>query len=51
MPQMAPLSWTLLMIMFIVTLMIFSSLNFYSFNYSSNHSSLSIKKKNMNWKW
>nr|ALO76642.1 ATP synthase F0 subunit 8 [Nigidius sp. NIG01] len=51
MPQMAPMSWALLMIMFIFTLLIFNSLNYFSFLYPPKF--LKIKKINtmINWKW
>nr|QLY90230.1 ATP synthase F0 subunit 8 [Dicranomyia modesta] len=54
MPQMAPLSWLTLFIIFSITLIIFNTLNYFS--YTPNKSSNSSKSKNvsshlLNWKW
>nr|YP_010388294.1 ATP synthase F0 subunit 8 [Nigidius miwai]UPO69319.1 ATP synthase F0 subunit 8 [Nigidius miwai] len=51
MPQMAPMSWTMLMIMFIVTLLIFNSINYFSFTYSPKTSETKKTKSLINWKW
>nr|QNJ59912.1 ATP synthase F0 subunit 8 [Chortophaga viridifasciata] len=52
MPQMSPMMWLSLFIMFSMTLIIFNQLNFFSYKTSTIKS---IKKmmmeKNMNWKW
>nr|QQV73464.1 ATP synthase F0 subunit 8 [Anthomyza sp. DY-2021] len=53
MPQMAPISWLTLFIVFLLTFMMFNILNYYSFIPSTPKSS-SIKNFNMNsmnWKW
>nr|ALO71129.1 ATP synthase F0 subunit 8 [Staphylinidae sp. 1 EF-2015] len=51
MPQMAPLNWLVLFIMFIITFLLFNSLNYFSFKYSpkSNLSKKIISE--INWKW
>nr|YP_010759119.1 ATP synthase F0 subunit 8 [Melanesthes exilidentata]WEX49709.1 ATP synthase F0 subunit 8 [Melanesthes exilidentata] len=52
MPQMAPLNWLSLMIMFIMILILFNILNYYSF--SSIKKSLKqkqFKTPMTNWKW
>nr|YP_010953302.1 ATP synthase F0 subunit 8 [Deleatidium vernale]WMQ76567.1 ATP synthase F0 subunit 8 [Deleatidium vernale] len=53
MPQMAPLSWLTLFIMFSSTLILFNVLNYFSFlptsPSSSAHSSISTTP--LNWKW
>nr|ARH54562.1 ATP synthase F0 subunit 8 [Oxyomus sylvestris] len=51
MPQMAPMNWLSLMLMFCFIFMIFNSLNYFSFQYTPK--SLSFKKtfKKINWKW
>nr|YP_010035469.1 ATP synthase F0 subunit 8 [Ludioschema sulcicolle]QQQ88061.1 ATP synthase F0 subunit 8 [Ludioschema sulcicolle] len=51
MPQMAPLSWINLFILFIITYMILNSLNYFSFTYNNKTSSTSLKSKKINWKW
>nr|ALO77483.1 ATP synthase F0 subunit 8 [Platydema sp. PLA01] len=51
MPQMAPLNWLSLMIMFILILVLFNVINYYSFNYSVNKKFTKIKKSQINWKW
>nr|YP_010569043.1 ATP synthase F0 subunit 8 [Fannia canicularis]UEV87285.1 ATP synthase F0 subunit 8 [Fannia canicularis]UZC78831.1 ATP synthase F0 subunit 8 [Fannia canicularis] len=54
MPQMAPIGWLSLFIIFSITFMIFNMMNYYSFNSCMPKSN--FKKKNslinsMNWKW
>nr|YP_009049147.1 ATP synthase F0 subunit 8 [Tribolium audax]AIE43740.1 ATP synthase F0 subunit 8 [Tribolium audax] len=52
MPQMAPLNWLLLMIMFIMIMVSFNLINFYSFSYNTQKSPNSIHQKSQtNWKW
>nr|YP_010049249.1 ATP synthase F0 subunit 8 [Promethis valgipes]QPL15584.1 ATP synthase F0 subunit 8 [Promethis valgipes] len=51
MPQMAPLNWLSLMIMFILVMMLFNIVNYYSFTYQIKQKSDSIKKQEINWKW
>nr|ALO76671.1 ATP synthase F0 subunit 8 [Paratenetus tropicalis]AOY39438.1 ATP synthase F0 subunit 8 [Derodontidae sp. BMNH 899913] len=51
MPQMAPLNWTLLMIMFLILFLMINILNFYIMNPEQN---FYIKKKmikKINWMW
>nr|YP_010411459.1 ATP synthase F0 subunit 8 [Sambus femoralis]URN73105.1 ATP synthase F0 subunit 8 [Sambus femoralis] len=51
MPQMAPLSWMSLFIMFTFTLIMFSIMNFYK-NYPNPKENPSLKLKNkFYWKW
>nr|YP_011010254.1 ATP synthase F0 subunit 8 [Esakia hungerfordi]WPW46856.1 ATP synthase F0 subunit 8 [Esakia hungerfordi] len=51
MPQMAPLSWLMLMIMFIITIMIINSMMYFNKNYTNNASKMKSHKNLMNWKW
>nr|YP_010117782.1 ATP synthase F0 subunit 8 [Diplonevra peregrina]QPN53555.1 ATP synthase F0 subunit 8 [Diplonevra peregrina] len=52
MPQMAPISWLLLFIIFSMTFIMVNILNYYNFIYKSEISShKSISSKSMNWKW
>nr|ADO60568.1 ATP synthase F0 subunit 8 [Elateroides dermestoides] len=51
MPQMAPLSWLMLMFMFISILILFNTINYWSFIYSTKSYSLSKKNNLLNWKW
>nr|ARH53691.1 ATP synthase F0 subunit 8 [Adrastus rachifer] len=51
MPQMAPLSWLNLFILFITTFLILNSLNYFSFMYSNNQLKSIPKFKKINWKW
>nr|ARH53704.1 ATP synthase F0 subunit 8 [Anostirus castaneus] len=51
MPQMAPLSWINLFIMFITIFMIMNALNYFSFKYENTTSKTSPKTKKINWKW
>nr|YP_010464304.1 ATP synthase F0 subunit 8 [Strongylium nakanei]UUL71681.1 ATP synthase F0 subunit 8 [Strongylium nakanei] len=51
MPQMAPLNWLSLMIMFVLVLIMFNMLNFFSFNYQVKQKTLEIEKTQINWKW
>nr|YP_009751198.1 ATP synthase F0 subunit 8 [Annamanum lunulatum]QIJ99756.1 ATP synthase F0 subunit 8 [Annamanum lunulatum] len=51
MPQMAPLSWLILMIFFILNFILFNIINYFTFFY--NVKSLSKNKISLtyNWKW
>nr|URX53049.1 ATP synthase F0 subunit 8 [Glyptotermes sp. 10 AB-2022a] len=52
MPQMMPLSWLTLFIMFSTTLILFASMNFYThLPKTKTMKKHEIKSKNMNWKW
>nr|QOL00676.1 ATP synthase F0 subunit 8 [Menglacris maculata] len=53
MPQMSPLMWFSLFILFSIVLILFNQLNFFSFKSKliKNDEKESIKSKNMNWKW
>nr|YP_009989158.1 ATP synthase F0 subunit 8 [Epacromius coerulipes]QNM40735.1 ATP synthase F0 subunit 8 [Epacromius coerulipes] len=52
MPQMSPMMWFSLFIIFSITLILFNQLNFFSYkpNMMEKMKKL-IKGKNMNWKW
>nr|YP_009560902.1 ATP synthase F0 subunit 8 [Hydrotaea chalcogaster]QAB45335.1 ATP synthase F0 subunit 8 [Hydrotaea chalcogaster] len=54
MPQMAPIGWLSLFIIFSIAFMIFNMMNYYSYNPTMPKSNL-INKNNlinsMNWKW
>nr|YP_010117769.1 ATP synthase F0 subunit 8 [Diplonevra funebris]QPN53542.1 ATP synthase F0 subunit 8 [Diplonevra funebris] len=52
MPQMAPISWLLLFIIFSITFIMINILNYFNFIYKSEESlSTKISAKSMNWKW
>nr|AYQ18996.1 ATP synthase F0 subunit 8 [Ptilodactylidae sp. 3 ACP-2013] len=53
MPQMAPMSWVILFILFSLTFILFNLVNYYLFNYKSINSTNTKKypKSNFNWKW
>nr|ANJ70350.1 ATP synthase F0 subunit 8 [Berosus affinis] len=50
-PQMAPLNWLFLFMMFAIIFMMFNSLNYFSFNYQAKSYSPSMKTLKINWKW
>nr|AYQ19041.1 ATP synthase F0 subunit 8 [Elateridae sp. 3 ACP-2013] len=51
MPQMAPLSWINLFIMFVMTFMIINTLNYFSYTYNNKSTQKMMKFKKINWKW
>nr|WNH42021.1 ATPase subunit 8 [Neoperla juxtadidita] len=53
MPQMAPISWFLLFMMFTSALLMFNFLNYYSFSVSPPTSGplLKIEQNPLTWKW
>nr|YP_010693818.1 ATP synthase F0 subunit 8 [Tachina stackelbergi]WCD42048.1 ATP synthase F0 subunit 8 [Tachina stackelbergi] len=54
MPQMAPIGWLSLFIIFSITFMIFNMMNYFSFTPSMPKLNLINKNKisnSMNWKW
>nr|QNN85693.1 ATP synthase F0 subunit 8 [Bengalia sp. DZ-2020] len=54
MPQMAPIGWLSLFIIFSIAFMIFNMMNYYSFIPSMPKSTLISKTKttnSLNWKW
>nr|ACJ69433.1 ATP synthase F0 subunit 8 [Sigara septemlineata] len=51
MPQMAPLWWTTLYILFIVTLMMLYSLIYFNINYKMMKSTSKINTTKNNWMW
>nr|ALO77162.1 ATP synthase F0 subunit 8 [Phloiophilus edwardsi] len=51
MPQMMPLNWLMLFIMFTLTFLLLNSMNYYMFNYiNKNTDNYKLTIKN-NWKW
>nr|QVM79260.1 ATP synthase F0 subunit 8 [Vesperus sanzi] len=50
MPQMAPLNWLLLMLLFILIFKMFNCLNYYAFIYKTKFMIKKISLK-YNWKW
>nr|AII41699.1 ATP synthase subunit 8 [Petrobiellus sp. 2 JZ-2014] len=53
MPQMAPLMWLMLYMLFLMTFIIFIFMNHYNFTPRSHESmtSMNILTSTMNWKW
>nr|WEV93765.1 ATP synthase F0 subunit 8 [Dociostaurus tartarus] len=53
MPQMSPLMWFSLFIMFSITLILFNQMNFFSYkpNVIKSVKKSMIKSKNLIWKW
>nr|AYR05301.1 ATP synthase F0 subunit 8 [Coleoptera sp. ACP-2013] len=53
MPQMAPMSWLTLYILFILMFMLMIILNYYTFMYSPKNNNKYNKKNKiiLNWKW
>uniref|UniRef100_A0AB38ZDF3 ATP synthase complex subunit 8 n=1 Tax=Esakia lundbladi TaxID=3095926 RepID=A0AB38ZDF3_9HEMI len=51
MPQMAPLSWLTLMIMFIISIVIINSMLYFNKNYSTMSNKMKMEKNSINWKW
>nr|YP_010249778.1 ATP synthase F0 subunit 8 [Rheocricotopus villiculus]QTT60909.1 ATP synthase F0 subunit 8 [Rheocricotopus villiculus] len=53
MPQMAPISWLTLFVIFSISFMIFNMLNYYCFYNKINLTSKNEVKlnKTLNWKW
>nr|AML26551.1 ATP synthase F0 subunit 8 [Staphylinidae sp. BMNH 1274697] len=51
MPQMAPMNWLLLFMMFITVFMIFNSMNYFCFMYAPKTSSSKGKFSSISWKW
>nr|ARH54380.1 ATP synthase F0 subunit 8 [Gastrallus laevigatus] len=51
MPQMAPLSWTLLFIYFTIIFLTINPLNFFNFKYYPNKKLMTKQEFKINWKW
>nr|YP_009995470.1 ATP synthase F0 subunit 8 [Ochthebius scopuli]QNP09925.1 ATP synthase F0 subunit 8 [Ochthebius scopuli] len=52
MPQMAPMNWILLFMMFTIIFLMFNSMNYFSFKYNNNNKNIFNKKMSkLNWKW
>nr|APX40957.1 ATP synthase F0 subunit 8 [Cryptocephalus ramburii] len=51
MPQMAPLNWLTLFMMFFLYLLVFSSMNYYFFLKTPIKNNIKNKLINQNWSW
>nr|QUB07166.1 ATP synthase F0 subunit 8 [Sagra femorata] len=51
MPQMSPLSWLILMMFFITTLMLVNTMNYFNVSYYPNKYSMKNQNYYINWKW
>nr|UFR82802.1 ATP synthase F0 subunit 8 [Eudicella quadrimaculata] len=51
MPQMSPLSWLLLFIIFCVTFILFNVLNYFCFIYPVKFTPIKKTTQKINWKW
>nr|AXA45529.1 ATP synthase F0 subunit 8 [Paederus fuscipes] len=51
MPQMAPLNWTILFIIFNMIFIIINVINYYSFLYPPKSYNIKKKTNKINWKW
>uniref|UniRef100_UPI0030FED841 ATP synthase F0 subunit 8 n=1 Tax=Sphingonotus salinus TaxID=319241 RepID=UPI0030FED841 len=52
MPQMSPMMWFSLFMLFSITMIMFNQMNFFSYKPNMIKSiKKQLKKKNMNWKW
>nr|ALO76448.1 ATP synthase F0 subunit 8 [Asthenopholis sp. AST01] len=51
MPQMAPLNWLSLFIIFCMTLLLFNSVNYFSFIYPIKTKTIKKAFSTINWKW
>nr|ADO60475.1 ATP synthase F0 subunit 8 [Peploptera acromialis] len=51
MPQMAPINWLSLFFMFIISLIMFSAMNYYFILYSPKKSTFNKKLNTNNWSW
>nr|YP_010686228.1 ATP synthase F0 subunit 8 [Longzhouacris mirabilis]WAX39732.1 ATP synthase F0 subunit 8 [Longzhouacris mirabilis] len=52
MPQMSPLMWFYLFIMFSITMILFNQMNFFSFKSNPiKEYSKKMNPKSLNWKW
>nr|QVM79273.1 ATP synthase F0 subunit 8 [Niphona lateraliplagiata] len=51
MPQMAPLSWLILFIFFLISFLLFNISNYFTFNYSTKKTKLDKIFMKYNWKW
>uniref|UniRef100_A0A6H0N4E8 ATP synthase complex subunit 8 n=1 Tax=Brephilydia jejuna TaxID=2546586 RepID=A0A6H0N4E8_9CUCU len=51
MPQMAPLNWLILAIVFTLVFLVFNIINYFSFNYETKSLKTSKEKVISSWKW
>nr|YP_009185843.1 ATP synthase F0 subunit 8 [Gabronthus thermarum]ALO70587.1 ATP synthase F0 subunit 8 [Gabronthus thermarum] len=51
MPQMAPLNWLTLFLMFTFIFLMFNTMNYFSFKYQFKTNTFNKINKKINWKW
>nr|YP_009995327.1 ATP synthase F0 subunit 8 [Ochthebius capicola]QNP09730.1 ATP synthase F0 subunit 8 [Ochthebius capicola] len=51
MPQMAPMNWLFLFLMFTMIFLMFNSMNYFSFKYDNLKKFIIKKNLKLNWKW
>nr|ALO77540.1 ATP synthase F0 subunit 8 [Myodermum sp. MYO01] len=51
MPQMSPLSWLTLFMVFCITFLVFNILNYYCFSYPTKTHTIKKTTNKINWKW
>nr|YP_010987575.1 ATP synthase F0 subunit 8 [Bledius obscurus]WON65981.1 ATP synthase F0 subunit 8 [Bledius obscurus] len=51
MPQMAPLNWLSLFILFLMIFFLINSINYFLFFYNPKSSKFLKKSSHLNWKW
>nr|YP_009727423.1 ATP synthase F0 subunit 8 [Diamesus osculans]QIA46737.1 ATP synthase F0 subunit 8 [Diamesus osculans] len=51
MPQMAPMNWLILLIIFMIIFMMFNVLNYFSFKYPVKKNFNKKLSSKLNWKW
>nr|ARH55220.1 ATP synthase F0 subunit 8 [Thanatophilus sinuatus] len=51
MPQMAPMNWLTLFIMFVIIFLMFNSINYFSFKYPNKTFKINKNTFKFNWKW
>nr|YP_011010605.1 ATP synthase F0 subunit 8 [Halobates robustus]WPW47272.1 ATP synthase F0 subunit 8 [Halobates robustus] len=51
MPQMAPMSWLSLMIMFIMMIIVINSMSYFNKNYKIKKSTKNMEMNKLMWKW
>nr|YP_011010436.1 ATP synthase F0 subunit 8 [Halovelia malaya]WPW47051.1 ATP synthase F0 subunit 8 [Halovelia malaya] len=51
MPQMAPMSWLTLMLLFTMTMIIINTMMYFNKDYKNKNTEKNMTKKLFNWKW
>nr|ALO71189.1 ATP synthase F0 subunit 8 [Tasgius compressus] len=51
MPQMAPMNWLTLFMMFTTIFLMYNCMNYFSFYYKNKMNNLNKKNTKINWKW